>query len=59
MHYVTIVGYNEDEKKIAVMDTTQIIYWIDYKDLEYWMNASGHFLKLFISLDDFNGIIFQ
>src|SRR5690606_33936981 len=35
MHYVSIIGYNDFSKKIAVMDTTKIIYWITYDELKH------------------------
>ncbi|HXW53750.1 MAG TPA: hypothetical protein VEL47_06570, partial [Myxococcota bacterium] len=58
MHYVNIIGYNNTEQKIAVMDTDEVIYWLTYDDLKFWMDAGWHFLQLFW-IDDFNVITFK
>lgn len=57
MHYVTVIGYSDAYKRVAIMDTTLEIYWMTYGELEWWMTAEGHILKLFI-FENFNAIHF-
>jgi hypothetical protein len=58
MHYMNIIGFNDREQKVAIMETSQFIYWMTYDELKLWMNFGNHIITWFTSMDDFNNITF-
>lgn len=57
LHYVNLIAFNERESRVAILDTNNSIYWINYENLCFWMNCHGHLLTAF-ALGDLNLITF-
>lgn len=57
MHYVNVVGINEKENRIAILDTDGTLSWTPFSDLDYLMNAQGYALN-WTTIGNYNVISF-
>jgi hypothetical protein len=54
MHYVNVIGFNDAERRVGIMETNQYIYWMTYDDLKLWMSLEDHILLWFTDMDNFS-----